>query len=138
MNNGWDSVHVSSLAVRPGKDRILYAGSYNGGIWKYGFVPSSIARKANLSYSKQFSLFQNYPNPFNLTTTIRYNLSKSGIVKITVYSVSGEEAVVLVNEEKQPGVHTIKFKAAELSSGIYFYRMEVDDVVETKKFLFIK
>jgi len=86
----------------------------------------------------RFGLAQNYPNPFNPSTTIYYNMPKSGNVKIKVYDVLGNEISTLVNEYKIGGTHQIVFNAGWLASGIYFYRMEADGFTDVKRMTLIK
>ncbi len=85
-----------------------------------------------------YNLDQNYPNPFNPTTSITYEIAKTGTVSLKVYDILGREAVVLVNEIKQPGRYTVQFDASELSSGVYFYRISANDYVAAKKMIVIK
>ncbi|MBI1805425.1 MAG: T9SS type A sorting domain-containing protein [Ignavibacteria bacterium] len=87
---------------------------------------------------KEFALYQNYPNPFNPTTKIRYDLPKDTKVSLKVYSILGEEAVTLVAEEKSAGAYTAEFNAANLPSGVYFYRLQAGDFTATKKFMLMK
>lgn len=85
-----------------------------------------------------FKLFDAYPNPFNPTTTIQYSISSSGIVRVTVFNTTGEEVRELVNEFNSAGNYEINFFADELSSGIYFYRIQTASFVETKKMILLK
>ena len=71
------------------------------------------------------SLSQNYPNPFNPSTTIRYGVAQRSIVTLTVYTTLGQQVKKLVNGESEAGYHEVKFDGSGLSSGVYFYRMEV-------------
>ena len=87
---------------------------------------------------KSFSLYQNYPNPFNPTTNIKLDVSKSGLVKIVVYDVSGREVSTIVNEPMQSGSYTVDFNASGLSSGVYFYSLITGGYSETKKMILIK
>lgn len=89
----------------------------------------------------KFSLSQNYPNPFNPTTKIDYSLPKDGFASITVFDNAGREVSKLVNEFKTSGYYTINFNGSSLSSGIYFYKLEVkglDNFVQVKKMMLIK
>jgi hypothetical protein len=83
-------------------------------------------------FPDEFALLQNYPNPFNPSTVISYQLPVSGMVKLKVYDILGNEIAILVNEEKQPGTYEVEFdvtshsgKVRNLPSGIYFYQLEV-------------
>ena len=87
---------------------------------------------------KEYSLFQNYPNPFNPSTVIRFAIPQSGLVKLKVFDILGREVKTLVNDELTSGVHEIEFNASNLSSGIYFYRIESGSFVQTKKMILIK
>ncbi len=85
-----------------------------------------------------FLLEQNYPNPFNPTTTIGFGLQNKTNVKITILNAIGEEAAVVLNEEREPGFHQVEFNAANLPSGVYLYRMQAGNFVETKKMILLK
>lgn len=85
-----------------------------------------------------FGLNQNYPNPFNPRTMISYRLSKKGMARLSVYDVLGREIEVLVNQVQNAGTYTVTFTADELGSGLYFYRLEVEDRVFTKKMSLLK
>jgi len=86
----------------------------------------------------EYILAHNYPNPFNPTTTIKYQIPELSFVILKVYDVLGNEITTLVNEEKLAGSYQIKFDATILSSGLYFYRLQAGDFVETKKMLMLK
>lgn len=85
-----------------------------------------------------YKLDQNYPNPFNPTTTIKYQVKEAGNVKLSVFNLLGQEVQVLVNEQQGNGAYSFDFDASSLSSGFYFYRLEVNDFVEVKKMMLIK
>jgi hypothetical protein len=85
-----------------------------------------------------FSLNQNYPNPFNPATTISFTLPSKSFVSLKVFDLLGREVATLVNEQKSAGTYTQKWNAANVSSGIYFYRLQADKFTETKKLLLLK
>jgi photosystem II stability/assembly factor-like uncharacterized protein len=85
-----------------------------------------------------YSLSQNYPNPFNPTTKIKFNVAKTGEVKITVFDVTGREVQTLVNESLKPGTYEAAFDGSQFTSGVYFYKITAGDFSETKKMLMIK
>jgi hypothetical protein len=87
---------------------------------------------------KTFAVAQNYPNPFNPSTVIKYQLPKTSFVTIKVFDVLGKEVSSLVNEQKEPGYYEAVFEGSKLSSGLYFYKIEAGDFVETKKMMLIK
>jgi pectinesterase len=90
------------------------------------------------SLPTKYELYQNYPNPFNPTTSIKYQLPKNGKVKISVYDILGSEIYKLVNEEQAAGSYEVKFNAANLASGVYFYRIEASDFIQSKKMILLK
>jgi len=91
-----------------------------------------------------FILEQNFPNPFNPTTVISYQLPVFSAVTLKIYNALGNEVAVLVDEEQLPGHHEVSFNAQlttnhqQLSSGVYFYRLQAGSFSTTKKFLFLK
>jgi len=86
----------------------------------------------------KFGLSQNYPNPFNPSTTIKYSIPKVSFVSLKVYNIVGEEVSVLVSEQINAGFYEIEFDAANLPSGVYFYRLQAGSFVETKKMVLMK
>ena len=93
--------------------------------------------KGNLSV-KEYALLQNYPNPFNPNTTIRFDLPKDCNVSLKIYGILGNEVVTLVNEFRQAGQHSVNFNAANLSSGVYIYKINSGKFTAAKKLMFIK
>jgi hypothetical protein len=85
-----------------------------------------------------YKLERNYPNPFNPTTNIQFSIPKSGYVEIKIYDMLGKEITTLVSDPYQAGTYIVSFDASSLSSGIYFYRISVNDFVDTKKMILIK
>jgi photosystem II stability/assembly factor-like uncharacterized protein len=86
----------------------------------------------------KYALEQNYPNPFNPTTTIKYQIPELSFVTLRVYDVLGNEVAALINQEKSAGSYEVEFNGNELTSGIYFYRLQAGFFIETKKMLLIK
>ena len=83
-------------------------------------------------------LLQAFPNPFNPSTTIRYGLPHKSAVQLTVFNTLGQQVALLQNGEQEAGYHEVKFDASGLSSGVYFYRMQAGDFVQTRKLLLIR
>lgn len=86
----------------------------------------------------KYELMQNFPNPFNPTTVISYSIPIEEYVKIKVFDISGKEILVLVNENKKSGKYFVNFNGLNLSSGVYFYKLETGSFSETRKMLLIK
>jgi hypothetical protein len=85
-----------------------------------------------------YQLQQNYPNPFNPSTTIKYQLPKSSAVRLSVFDMLGREVAVLVNERREAGVYEVRFEGSALSSGVYFYRLQAGDFIQSKKLMILK
>jgi hypothetical protein len=85
-----------------------------------------------------FKLSQNYPNPFNPSTIITYSLPKEGLVTLKVFNTAGQQVAELVNANQVSGIYNVEFSAQSLSSGIYYYKLEANGFVETKKMILVK
>ncbi len=85
-----------------------------------------------------FQLLQNYPNPFNPSTTIRYRLNKNGKVSLKLYSLNGQELRTLINTCQNSGDYQVQLNANNLSSGIYLYRLALDNEVQIRKMMVLK
>lgn len=84
------------------------------------------------------ALFQNYPNPFNPSTQIRYCLRSKGHVRLSVFNVLGRRICTLVDETQEAGYRSVDWKATGCTSGVYFYRLETNDFLETKKMILMR
>jgi len=85
-----------------------------------------------------YSLKQNVPNPFNPTTTINFTMGETGAASLKVYDLSGREVATLVNGNVERGEHSVAFDASNLSSGVYFYTLQVAGSAETHKMVLMK
>jgi len=85
-----------------------------------------------------YGLSQNYPNPFNPSTTIPYGLPHKSVVQLTIFNTLGQQVAVLQNGEQEAGYHEVKFDASKFSSGVYFYRMQAGDFIQTHKMLLVR
>lgn len=105
-------------------------------------LPSAKSTAVNNKYLTNkpgvFFLYQNYPNPFNPSTKISYSLSNSSYVTLNVYNVLGQKVAVLVDEEKSAGNYEVTFEAKNLSSGVYFYKLQAGNSVQTEKMILSK
>lgn len=95
------------------------------------------------SVPDDFYLSQNFPNPFNSTTKISYKIPAVGFVTLKVYGVLGNEVATLVNEEKSAGEYVVEFNShsgsvQNLKSGIYFYRLQINNLTQIKKMILLK
>ena len=102
---------------------------------------ASQARSMKLKQAKvpqTFGLDQNYPNPFNPTTMIHYRLAKSSHVRLTIWNTLGRRVATLVDQNEQQGTYQVTFNASQLSSGVYFYRLQAGGKVFVKKMMLMK
>ncbi|MBS4036206.1 MAG: T9SS type A sorting domain-containing protein [Ignavibacterium sp.] len=87
---------------------------------------------------KDFILYQNYPNPFNPSTKISWQSPVGGWQTLKVFDVLGRDMATLVDEYKDAGYHEVEFNANSLASGVYYYRIQSGEYVETKKMVLIR
>jgi hypothetical protein len=90
------------------------------------------------SVPDKYELSQNYPNPFNPATTITYQIPEDGLVTLKIYDILGREVKTLVNEQKTTGMYEISFDASNLVSGVYIYKLQVNDLISSKKMMLLK
>ncbi|MFH2037430.1 MAG: FlgD immunoglobulin-like domain containing protein [Candidatus Zixiibacteriota bacterium] len=168
MTNRADSVYVGSLAPgeESGVYKwtvVVSDTAYPKGFWEARVVSSnaktyspdgSMVAKINaplgvddmgdgLILPENFKLNQNHPNPFNPSTTIEYSLSRRTDVKLSVFNILGRKVTTLVNENQAAGPHAVSWSGTDtdgepVASGIYFYRLEADDIIETRKMVLLK
>jgi hypothetical protein len=100
-------------------------------LYMYGVEPQKILLNS-------FTLEQNYPNPFNPSTTISFVIPSKVYVTLKVFDILGREIAILASEELSAGNYSRKWNAANISSGIYFYRIEAGSFTDTKKLLLLK
>ena len=152
LSNGIRRIEQRSLA----SDSVVAAAKDANGIWPSGantVNPSGGTTEIILTaldlhetgvrgtgtIPEEFALMQNYPNPFNPTTKIAYTLKSSSTVRLSVYDILGREAAILVNNERKPaGRYEVLFTSTNLSSGIYFFRLQTENFVKTNKMVVIK
>jgi len=118
-------------------NRALTAGEITG-TWNQELPVYQGVNNNQNNIPVDYNLSQNYPNPFNPTTNISYTLPKTGNVKLVVFDVLGREITTLVNGVKTAGTHVVNFDASNLSSGVYFYRIEANNFTATKKMMLVK
>ena len=108
--------------------------------WHICFYSGNIAQiiSNNNQTPDRYVLGQNYPNPFNPSTKINFSIPKAGLVSLRVYDMLGREVKTLVADQLSAGEFAVDFDGSNLSSGTYFYRLQVGDFVEVKKMVLLK
>jgi len=152
-SNSQDTLRFRTDAASAPVDRYSQA---SGGTWSRVTaggnprVRATVTSNAGLTWAEQdnlvplqFDLSQNYPNPFNPSTTIRYALPEAGHARVRVFDLVGREVAALVDEEQMAGQYTVRWNATDgngrlLSSGVYFYKLEIGGKSMTKKMLLMK
>ncbi len=121
---------------------------YRGNARRTGYVEDVTTGRGEDAHPEpwvpaRYALAQNYPNPFNPETTIRYSLARESLAKLTVYNILGQEIVTLVNDRQSAGAHEAVWsgqdaRGRDVSSGLYFYRLEAGDFAETRKMVLMR
>ncbi len=147
-DGGLNWTNISDLSVFD-TTRTINGGAveFNGNVWvggssSYIYTNSPLVDAFEYGYEapSSFILYQNYPNPFNPSTTIKYEVESPKFVSIKIYDVLGNEVSTLVNENKTAGKYEVNFSVGSknLSSGIYFYKLQCGSKVQTKKMMLLK
>jgi alpha-L-arabinofuranosidase len=112
---------------------------------KYGAVIVTVSQDSTVGVDSHYAediqdyrLYANYPNPFNPTTTISFDLAKSGNASLKVYDMLGRTVATLVNGRLTAGHHTVNFIASNLTAGVYFYSLKSGDFSSVKKLILLK
>ena len=147
--NRWGD--YSNVCVDPSDDLTFWAiqeyagtnvgGGVNDGRWgtRWGKIdPATALAVEETKLPVATSLSQNYPNPFNPSTTIRYTLATRAPVILTVFNALGQEIATLVKQEKEAGEHRVEWKAEQVTSGMYVYRLQAGSFVENRKLVLLK
>ncbi|MCC6253484.1 MAG: T9SS type A sorting domain-containing protein [Ignavibacteriaceae bacterium] len=143
---------VTAIGVSQGQYWFCYGYYQNNSLMWAGGIPNNngwfmpgnltVTPATDLKYEEeipfQYQLSQNFPNPFNPVTRIRYSIPQSSFVTLKVYNILGKEISTLVNEEKSVGNYEVDFEGGNLTSGIYFYKIESGSFTDTKKFILLK
>ena len=138
FNNGTSSNPFTLTAPGPG-NYVINAGHKSPLRWDSASVSISVTNvRENSSNPTNFKLYDNYPNPFNPSTSIRYSIPEGSFTSIKIYNSLGSEVATLVNETKSAGTYEVEFNASNLSSGIYYYTLQVGSFSETKKMILMK
>lgn len=133
---GADTIYANGNSVN-------FDGFTTGDKWNFAqekkiVILSSTGIKNHDSPAESFVLYQNFPNPFNPNTIIKYQIKKSGAVKLRIFDTAGKVIAILTDQKQNPGNYTVKFNGENFPSGIYFYKLEESGLFETRKMMLIK
>jgi hypothetical protein len=112
--------------------------SVNGGFWGGSGTILDVETEKTGEMPGSFALYQNFPNPFNPNTVIRFELPMTAFVSLRVYDRIGREVSSLVNELKEVGTYEVRFGGMNLASGVYVYRLQAGEYVQSKRFVLLK
>lgn len=132
--SGYSYAYISSIVID--NNDYMYLTTYEDGLYKSG--SSTFVNSGLNVLPGEFYLKQNYPNPFNPTTKIKFDLPKNSFVKINVFDITGRILSEIVNQNLSAGSYEADFNGANLSSGIYYYRIDAGDFTATKKMILVK
>ena len=118
------------------QNQVLYIGTMYGGIYRRLLNPTVDVENATLP--SEFRLFQNYPNPFNPSTAISFQLSAISFVNLAVYDVLGREIAILENGVRQAGMHTVRWDASGIPSGVYVYELRAGPFRQSRRMLLLR
>ncbi len=141
LDGGYPGVHwINDVAVDPLDPSILYVAT-SGGLYSIEHPPTSISGDPRVPRTAE--LGPSYPNPFNAGTVIPFRLGAAGRVRIDVFNLLGQRVRRLLDERRAPGLHKVRWsgtddRGAPVSSGVYFYRLSMGDVVETRRCMLIR
>jgi hypothetical protein len=143
--NSYDTTTYASVNTLAVSGTNLFAGT-DKGVWRRPLSEMILnVEQSSSLLPDRFSLSQNYPNPFNPSTTLRYDVPERSNVRLSIFNTLGQKISEIVNETKDAGYYEHSFNASQLSSGIYFYRIEAvseqnsgKTFVSTKKMVLMK
>jgi hypothetical protein len=136
----WVTVGFGNLQLNAGTQEMIISfpqGGFNLNQVSFSFISSDIQDDKG-SLQDKYELNQNYPNPFNPSTEIQFVLPQSSLVELSVINMQGELIKKLINRYVEAGSHSVNFKADDLSSGIYFYRLKAENFTETRKMVLMR
>jgi hypothetical protein len=136
----WTTVQADSIQLSAGMHQLaifVILGEFNLNRMTFILTAAGIEDENN-GQPLNYRLEQNYPNPFNPETTFRYALAKAGEVQLEIYNTIGEKVDTVLKSKQAAGEHEVQWDAAHLAGGVYYYRLQTGDYVDTKKLILMK
>ena len=130
---------IYSLAINGSDVFVGFLGDVGQGSWHRSLseMVTKVSNK-NTQYPFHYALEQNYPNPFNPSTVVTFEVPSRVFVRVKVFDILGREVATIVSEELSAGKHSRQWNAGNMSSGIYFLRLQTKDYFETKRMIVLK
>jgi len=137
---GWSTYSTVSNILKNLKagQQVMRLEVNNAGFYLDKITFSPVTAVNSQDMPTRFELFDNYPNPFNPSTTIAFNLPSRSLVTLKIYDLLGREVATLVSEVLDGGKYIRQWNSKNVASGVYFYRIQAGDFVQTKKLLLMK
>jgi hypothetical protein len=145
MDNGntfiaWGAANPTVTEVTPA-GTVVYEMTLDPGVWTYRAFryvwPPAVTSAPRGGTPAQYALAQNYPNPFNPATTIQFSIAQRSPVRLEVFTMLGQRVATLADGERPAGNYSVRFDGSHLASGVYFYRLQAGDFVQTRKLVLL-
>jgi hypothetical protein len=141
----WTPIYFDLSAVAGQSVQIIFQADAANSVWSFLYIDdvsltnqiTGVEKEKGL-FPIRFELKQNYPNPFNPSTQIEFSLPKKEQVSLKIFNSIGDEVATLVNEALPAGIHNRTWNAADVASGVYFFRLQAGGFIETKKLVLMK
>jgi hypothetical protein len=129
----WKKIYMAETDDTKKDNGVIYFDDF-----KVQFISNSIDDKTVYELPVSFRLYQNYPNPFNPITTIKYSIAHKSKVKLDIFNINGQLVEALVEKNQNIGTYQAVWNAANIASGIYFYRLQTKSIIKTKKMIVLR
>ena len=129
----WKKIYLAETDDNKKDSGVIYLDDF-----KVQFISTAIEENEDKQHPVSFKLYQNYPNPFNPVTTIKYSIPHKSKVKVDIYDITGQLVESLIDKNQDRGVYQTTWNAANYASGMYFYRLQTDKILETKKMIVLR
>jgi photosystem II stability/assembly factor-like uncharacterized protein len=146
-NGIWETIgFIKGKGTSTNINKYFYKDDFSNSSSEISYRLRQLDYSGSFSYSEEvtvsgeisYTLFQNYPNPFNPSTIIKFSLPQESYTNLSVFNLLGEKIMELKNETMKPGYYEVEFNVSGLSTGVYFYRLQAGNFIETRKMLYMK
>jgi hypothetical protein len=131
-------IETTGGKIAVGLDGTVFVASEDSGLFAYKYDLAAAIANESTQIPLKFALSQNYPNPFNPSTNIEFDLPQVSNVRIEVYNTTGQQIHTLLNTKMSAGSHKVEFNAQNLSSGVYFYKINAGEFQDVKKMILLR